>query len=89
MAVVERLPVLYHSADYIFIPLGSLDPLWYIWKWSVAHVYARGVSSVANLLLMKSLNKTETPIFLSVVCVCFFFFFFFFFLVSKGNLFDV
>ena len=28
---------------------------------------------------MKSLNKTETPIFLSVVC----------FFVSKGNLFDV
>ena len=32
-----------------------------------------------SLLLMKSLNKTETPIFLSVVCSFF----------SKGNLFDV
>ena len=31
-----------------------------------------------SLLLMKSLSKTETPIFLSVV-----------FFVSKGNLFDV
>ena len=31
------------------------------------------------LLLLKSLNKTETPICLSVVC----------FFVSKGNLFDV
>ena len=32
-----------------------------------------GVSSVANisLLLMKSLNKTATPIFLSVVCSLF------------------
>ena len=31
-----------------------------------------GVSSVAHsLLLMKSLNKTETPIFLSVVCSLF------------------
>ena len=26
--VVERLPVLYHSADYISFPLGSLGPLW-------------------------------------------------------------
>ena len=32
----------YHSADYVSFPLGSLDPLWYIWKWSSAHVYARG-----------------------------------------------
>ena len=39
-----------------------------------------GVSSVqTSLLLMKSLNKTETPIFLSVVCSLF----------PKGNLFDV
>ena len=31
-----------------------------------------GVSSVAtSLLLMKSLNKTETPIFVSVVCSLF------------------
>ena len=31
-----------------------------------------GVSSVqTSLLLMKSLNKTETPIFLSVVCSLF------------------
>ena len=40
-----------------------------------------GVSSVeTSLQLMKSLNKTETSIFLSVVCRSF---------VSKGNLFDV
>ena len=32
-----------------------------------------------SLLFMKSLNETETPILLSVVC----------FFVSKGNLFDV
>ena len=32
----------YHSADYISFPLGSLGPLWYIWKWSSAHIYARG-----------------------------------------------
>ena len=28
VAAVERLPVLYHSADYISFPLGSLGPLW-------------------------------------------------------------
>ena len=28
VAAVERLPVLYHSADYISLPLGSLGPLW-------------------------------------------------------------
>ena len=27
VAAVERLPVLYHSADYISFPLGSLGPL--------------------------------------------------------------
>ena len=29
-----------HSADYISFPLGSLGSLWYLWKWSSAHVYA-------------------------------------------------
>ena len=29
-AAVERLPVLYHSADYISFPLESLGPLWNI-----------------------------------------------------------
>ena len=28
VAVVERLPVLYHSADYILFTLGPLGPLW-------------------------------------------------------------
>ena len=39
------------------------------------------LEGVTSLLLMKSLNKTETPIFLSVVC--------FFVSKGKGNLFDV
>ena len=25
---IERLPVLYYSADYILLPSGSLGPLW-------------------------------------------------------------
>ena len=29
-AVVEHLPVLHHSADYISFPLESLGPLWYL-----------------------------------------------------------
>ena len=49
MAAVERLPILYHSADYISFPLGSLGPLWYIWKWSSAHVYARGRKQCCKL----------------------------------------
>ena len=49
MAAVERLPVLYHSADYISFPLGSLDPLWYIWRWSSAHVYTRGRKQCCKL----------------------------------------
>ena len=39
----------HHSADYISFPLGSLGPLWYIWKWSSAHVYARGRKQCCKL----------------------------------------
>ena len=50
-----------------------LGPLWYIWKWSSAHVYARGRKQCCtlHLLLMKSVNKTETTIYWSVVCSLF------------------
>ena len=30
------------SPNYISFPYESLGRLWYIWKWSSAHVYARG-----------------------------------------------
>ena len=36
-------------------------------NWVLLMYTLEGISSVANLLLMKSLNKTETLIFLSVV----------------------
>ena len=39
--VFKGKTVLYYSADYISFPLGSLGPLWSLWKWSSAHVYAR------------------------------------------------
>ena len=39
----------YHSADYISFPLGSLGPLWYIRRWSSAHVYARGRKQCCKL----------------------------------------
>ena len=50
VAAVERLAILHHSADYISFPLGSLGPLWYLWKWSSAHVYARGSKLCCKLL---------------------------------------
>ena len=63
MVAVERLPVLRHSADISF-PLAALGPLWYIRKWRSAQVYARGRKQCCKrVLLMKSPNKTETPIF--------------------------
>ena len=68
MAAVERLSVLYHSADYISFPLGSLGPCG-IFENGVLLMYTlEGVSSVATSLLF---NKTETPIFISVVCSLF------------------
>ena len=53
-----------HSADYISFRLGSLGPLWYLWKLSSAHVY---VSSVANFITAYK----ESPIFEYVVCSLF------------------
>ena len=47
---VESSCLLYYrlvQIIFLFL-LGSLDPLLYLWKWSYARVYARGVSSVAN-----------------------------------------
>ena len=42
VVAIERLPVHHNSADYTSFLLRSLGPLWYISKWSSAHVYARG-----------------------------------------------
>ena len=42
-------PVLYHTADYILFPLGSLGPLWYLWKWRSARVNARGRKQCCKL----------------------------------------
>ena len=53
-------------------PLGSLNPLWYLWKWSSAHVYATGSKQCCKLhFCLWSLNKTETPIFY-LYCVLWF-----------------
>ena len=64
MAAVERLPVLYHSADYISFLLGSLGPLW-IFENGVMLMYTlEGVSSVENFInAYEESKKTETPIF--------------------------
>ena len=75
MPAVERLPVHHHSADYISFPLGSLGPLWYIWKWSSAHVYSRGRKQCCKLYYC--LWRVSHFLIRSV------------FLVSKDNLFDV
>ena len=74
---VERLPVLHHSADYITLPLRSLGPSWYLWKWG--YVYARGCRKQCCKLhycLWRVSVKQRLP-FSSV------------FFVFKGNLFDV
>ena len=58
----------------------SLGPLWYIWKWSSAYVYARGCKQCCNLhyrLWRVSINRDSH----FLICSVFF--------VSKGNLFDV
>ena len=50
LCFVERLPVLYHSADYISFPLGSLGTFG-IFENGVLLMYTlQGVSSVANFI---------------------------------------
>ena len=50
MAAVERLPVLYHGADYVSFPLGSLGPFG-VSENGVLFMYTpEGVSSVANFI---------------------------------------
>ena len=58
-------------------PLGLLGPLWFIWKWSSAHVYARGRKPYCKLhyCLWKVSIKPKLPF--SILNV---------FSVSKGNL---
>ena len=50
LAAVERLPVLYHSADYISFPLGSLGLLWIFEKGVLLMYTLEGVSSVAKFI---------------------------------------
>ena len=50
VAAVERLPVLYNSADYISFPLGSLRPLWNFENGVLLMYTLEGVSSVANFI---------------------------------------
>ena len=59
-------------------PLGSLVPLWSLWKWSSAHVYARGRKPCCKLhyCLSRLSIKARLPF---SICNVFF--------VSKGNLF--
>ena len=63
--VGKELTSLYHSADYISFPLGSLGPLWNLWKWSSAHVYARGRKQCCKLhyCLWRVPIKPRAPMF--------------------------
>ena len=73
LVAVERLSILYHSADYISFPLGSLGPLWNFWIWCSAHVYARGRKQCCKLhyCLWRISIKPRLP-FSSLWCVlCF------------------
>ena len=82
MAAVERLPVLYHSADYISFPLESLGlSSCGIFENGVLLMYTlEGVSSIANFIIgYEESQQNRDSHFL--ICSVFF--------VSKGNLFDV
>ena len=63
---------LYHSAEYISFPLESLGTLWNIWRWSSAHVYARGRKQCCKFhyCLWRVSIKPRLP-FSSVVCSLF------------------
>ena len=50
MAAVERLPVLYHSADYISFPLGSLAHYGTFENGVLLMYTLKGVSNVANFI---------------------------------------
>ena len=51
MAAVERLPVLHHSTDYIFIVFGIIRPIAVSLKKGVVLIYTlEGVSSVVNFI---------------------------------------
>ena len=45
----STLQIGHRNADYISFPLGSLGPLWDLWKWNSAHVYARGRKQCCKL----------------------------------------
>ena len=78
--MVDRFPVHHHSANFISFSLESLGPLWYIWKRSSAHVYARGRKQFCKLhyCLWRVSIKRDSHFLLRSV-----------FFVSKGNLFGV
>ena len=65
MAALECLFVLQNSADHISFPLGALGPLWYLRKCISAKMYTQESVLQTSFLLMKSLNKAETPFFIS------------------------
>ena len=50
MTTVDRLSVLYYSADYISFPFGSVGSIVVYLKMDSVHVYARGRSSFANFI---------------------------------------
>ena len=75
-----RVCVLHNSSDYISFPLGSPSTLWYLWKWSSAHVYARWHKQCCEFhyCLWRVAIKPRLPL---SICNVFF--------VSKSNLLDL
>ena len=75
MAAVERLPVLHHNVDYVFISFGIIGPL----KNGVLLLYRlKGVRGVAKFITAcEESMKPRLPFSISNV-----------FFVSKGNLLD-
>ena len=61
VAAVERLPVLYHSADYISFPLGSLGLLWNIRKWSSLSKFIHNTMNRGCRNIIPTCSKPHLP----------------------------
>ena len=68
-----------HRAKHIFISFGITGILWYLWKWSSTHVYARGRKQYCKLhyCLWRVSIKPRLPF---SICNVFF--------VCKGNMYE-
>ena len=66
VAVLRSLPILYHSADYIFLSFGIIELMLVCFEYTVLlKPWLGGVKDVALQSISNRLTKTESGIFLS------------------------